>query len=137
MDCTSLTEIQLPEGLEILGMAFGGTGIVSITIPNSVTDCNLGDMPMLKTVHFGENVKTLALSGSGIEVFEIPSSITEIRIEAFKNCASLREIIIPTSVTTIRKHAFQDCTAHVSCANKTNLHAILSIQKHGGQIVRR
>ena len=74
--CSSLTEITLPEGLTALGyMAFRCTGLVSVTLPNSLSTLNTAfkDNRNLQEIHISEGV-------------------TQISCYAFDGCDNLRAI---------------------------------------------
>ena len=69
------------------------SGLISITIPNSVTTIGGG-----------------AFQGcSGLISITIPNSVTSIGGGAFYLCYSLTSITIPNSVTSIGSWAFQGC----------------------------
>ena len=82
---TGLTEIPL--------RLFESTGLLSITIPDSV-------------VSIGDEAFDHCLELTSIT---IPDSVTSIGQDAFYNCTSLTSITIPDSVTSIGHYAFQDC----------------------------
>ena len=87
------TNIVIKEGTKgIGGSVFSGcSGLVSITIPNSVT-----------------SIGEYAFSGcSGLTSITIPESITTIEDYTFQNCSSLASVIIPNSVTRIGAKTFE------------------------------
>lgn len=95
------TSIVIEEGT--LGIASGAfsndgdisssIGLVSINIPNSVT-----------------NIGSSAFSGCrGLTSIEIPNSVTSIREYTFTHCSSLISITIPNSITSIGHEAFCNC----------------------------
>ena len=74
------------------------TGLVSITIPDSVT-----------------SIGNSAFSGcSGLTSIAIPDSVTSIGRAAFWGCSGLTSITIGNSVTSIGSGAFSDCTGLTS-----------------------
>ncbi len=83
---------------EIFQLAFAGSGLTSITIPNTVKS-------IAKESFYG------CLSLTSVT---IPNSITSIGIGAFGNCSSLVSIAIPNSVTSIGGGAFGQCTSLTS-----------------------
>ena len=75
-----------------------GTGIHSITIPESVT--LIGDGAFYGCINLVN--------------ITIPESVTSIGEDAFFRCKKLANITIPKSVTSIGNHAFYYCTSLVS-----------------------
>ena len=70
------------------------SGLMSITIPETVTDIGWG-----------------AFCGcSGLTSVTIPESVTSIGSMAFYNCSRLTSITIPNSVTSIGGSAFSECS---------------------------
>ena len=85
----------IPEGVITVRGFAGCTGLISITIPNSVTiileafnDCY------------------------GLTTITIPNSVTS--VSGFKNCRSLTAITIPESVSYIHPGTFEGCSALAS-----------------------
>ena len=96
-NCSSLTEITIPEGVTTIGnyAFYDCNSLTEITIPDSVT--TIGDYAF-----YNCNLLT---------EITIPEGVTTIGNYAFSDCYSLTEIIIPDSVTSIKSGAFQGCTA--------------------------
>ena len=85
----------IKEGTRLIANnAFAGSGITSITIPNTVTDIGVS-----------------AFRYSALTSMIIPNGITKIRGFAFYHCTSLKSINLPQSITQIQRDAFRDCTA--------------------------
>ena len=96
-NCTSLTEILLPDTLTTIGKtAFSGCkNLVSITLPDSVT-----------------SIADFAFNGcTALTSVVIPHEITSIGIYTFSGCSSLTSVSIPVSVTVIGDSAFNGCSA--------------------------
>ena len=72
--------------------AFHGTGLTSVTIPNSVTGIGVG-----------------AFAGTPLTSVTIPNGVTGIGNDAFFVCSSLTNVTIPDSVTSIGEMAFAGC----------------------------
>ena len=89
------TAINIKEGtVSISDEAFRGcTGLVSITIPNSVTKIDYNAFAYC----------------TGLVSITIPNSVTKIGYNAFENCTGLTSITIGCSVTEIGTGAFKDC----------------------------
>lgn len=108
-DTSSLTTVTfaLPSSLTTIELsAFSGTGITSITIPNSVTT-------------FGSRVFNGCYSLTSVT---LPNMITSIPEGMFWNCP-LTSITIPSTVTSVGPNAFNGCTAltSVTCLATTVL----------------
>jgi len=97
--CKSLVGITIPNSVtEISGGAFSGTGLTSITIPDSVT-----------------SISYQGFSGcTSLTSVTIPNSVTKIEGGAFGFCSGLTNITIPASVTSIGSSAFYSCTSLTS-----------------------
>ena len=101
--CTSLKNITLKEGLEVIGAsAFRGTAVESVVIPSTIVHWDnaaqytgaghgyaFGDCKNLSSVVFKEGIKTITH-------------------KAFQNCPLLKRVVIPASVTDI-SYAFWEC----------------------------
>ncbi len=96
-DCTSLTDVTIPEGVTSIGAsAFEGcTSLTSVTIPDGVT--TIEDFTFL--------------SCAALENVTIPEGVTSIGASAFEECTSLAKVSVPKSVTSIDEYAFCDCTS--------------------------
>jgi len=96
----SRSDVRIPPKIQnntvtqIANNAFEKTGIISVTIPDSVT--SIGERA------FYNCTKLASVT--------IPNSVKFIWPEAFKGCTSLTSITIPESVTRIMSEAFYDCT---------------------------
>jgi len=96
----SATTVNIPAKIKnlpviSLGSAFHDTNITSVTIPNSVTEIEMGA--------FQNCSKLVSVT--------IPNSITGIWDNAFRSCTSLASITIPNSVKTLGDNAFRGCTS--------------------------
>ncbi len=110
-------EVVVPQGItDIYSIAFGGCGVKSVIIPDSVTvigEYAFWDCSSLKSVIIPNSLKSInegTFCGcSSLTSVNIPDSVTSIGCNAFKGCSSLTSIIIPNSVTVIRGDAFSEC----------------------------
>ena len=96
-DCTSLTNIIIPNSVTSLGehCFHSCTSLTSITIPNSVT--SLSDYCIYNC--------------TSLTNITIPEGVTSLGDDCFENCKSLTNIIIPNSVTSLGECCFEDCTS--------------------------
>ena len=105
-NCSSLTEVSLPNGFKILRNTFDGcSNLKNVTIPNSVT-----------------SIESNVFRGCiGLTSITIPNSVTSIGSSAFSGCTGLTSVTIPNSVTSIESKAFIDCTGLKEVINKSDL----------------
>ncbi len=94
-NCSSLTEIIIPDGVEEIGAnCFKGCrSLEKITIPETVIFIGSG-----------------AFCGcSALKEITIPEGIAEIQLETFSGCSSLTSVHLPNSLTKIDEFAFRSC----------------------------
>ena len=125
-DCTALTEIVLPNGLQTIGdNAFKGCSFTEVSLPESVTqvygaftDCNALEKLSLPNCNhvLGAYFGSFSLEQ---QKDSIPDSLKTVIIRggdtvkerAFYECGLLESVIIPDSVTTIGSSAFYGCNS--------------------------
>ena len=119
----TLTVVKLPRTLKRIGKnAFYSTGLVEITIPESVTEIGVGAFERcdnLKSFHgkyASEDGSALIQDGvllafAPADRFEyaIPQGVTSIGEGVFYSNSRLMKVIIPEGVTTIGRRAFDSC----------------------------
>ena len=94
--CSALTGLTLPDTItEVPSGAFNYTGLVTVSLPNTITSINL------RAFERCENLESINL----------PNSITTIGERAFERCENLKNVNFPISLTSIGKEAFKDCNA--------------------------
>ena len=96
MDCSSLKNITIPEGVTSIGnSAFWDSGLTSVTFEEG---------SKLTTIDAG------AFAGcQSLGAITIPEGVTSIENGAFYSCRSMETISIPESVTSIGENAFSRC----------------------------
>lgn len=139
--CRSLTEIELPEGLEMIdNYALASCNFTSVVIPASVTQmgyCVFNSDFNLKTVEIKGNVPSLwdpfidckalqeVLITGGVETIEdrafhnlnslervqIAGGLKTIGKRAFWLCDNLTTVSLPDGVTSIGEEAFKECSS--------------------------
>lgn len=117
-NCTNLTSVTIPLGVEIIGNSafYNCPALTSLNLPNSVI--SIGSSAFRGCT----GIKRLILPDSVIEIgnsaFRECVNITFISLSynlktiggyAFMGCSGFSSIIIPNSVTFIGSFAFQDC----------------------------
>ncbi|MBP5724306.1 MAG: leucine-rich repeat domain-containing protein, partial [Bacteroidales bacterium] len=93
----------------------GSTGLLSVTIPNSVTSIGngaFGGCTSLTSITIPESVGSIGeyafLGCKGLVSITIPNTIISIERGTFSECSNLTTINIPNSVTSIGYSAFSD-----------------------------
>ena len=90
-ECKSLETISLPGSVKSIGShAFAGSGITSISLPDTV------------------------FAGSGITSISLPDTVTQIDDYAFENCAALEKVRYPKSLEKTGWKIFRGCGKFVS-----------------------
>ena len=115
----SVKKVVIEDGVTSIGTAaFSGCGLISITIPNSVTSIETGafyNCSSLTSITIPDSVTSIGDSAfescSSLTNITIPDSVTSIEDSAFESCSSLTNITIPDSVTSIGDSAFESCSS--------------------------
>ena len=123
-NCNQLTEIVLPEGLEVIGDTafYGCTQLKQISLPKSVSQigayaykgCPLqGTLDLMNIKDIGEG----AFEGcTGLTSVVLPENLLRIEASLFQGCTGLTVVNIPQCVTTIGTSAFASCSRLQSVA---------------------
>lgn len=123
-NCNHLTEIVLPEGLEVIGDTafYGCTQLKQISLPKSVSQigayaykgCPLqGTLDLMNIKDIGEG----AFEGcTGLTSVVLPENLLRIEASLFQGCTGLTVVNIPQCVTAIGISAFASCSRLQSVA---------------------
>ena len=123
-NCNQLTEIVLPEGLEVIGDTafYGCTQLKQISLPKSVSQigayaykgCPLqGTLDLMNIKDIGEG----AFEGcTGLTSVVLPENLLRIEAFLFQGCTGLTVVNIPQCVTAIGTSAFASCSRLQSVA---------------------
>ena len=144
-ECTSLTNIKLPDSLTSINYgAFSCcTNLISISIPESVTHISDGDgiyddsafsyCTNLTAFHVDENnlyyssddrgvlfnkekTKLIQVPGAITGSYVVPGGVTSIADRAFYDCSELTRVNLPASLTSVGYQTF------ISCNSLTGIH---------------
>ena len=123
-DCASLKNVELPDGLEEIGLcAFDGSGLESIATPPSVRTIRQGAFfwcNCLRRAVLNEGLEVLGTDEdpsraeywcgvfqlSALESVTLPSTLKRIEHGAFRTCDNLKSIALPEKLEYIGKCAF-------------------------------
>ena len=123
-NCNQLTEIVLPEGLEVIGDTafYGCTQLKQISLPKSVSQigayaykgCPLqGTLDLMNIKDIGEG----AFEGcTGLTSVVLPENLLRIEASLFQGCTGLTVVNIPQCVTAIGTSVFASCSRLQSVA---------------------
>lgn len=117
-DCSKLTNIEMPEGVEYIGYAAfeNCSGLASLTLPKSIKTIepfafvNCSKIPPRLLV-YNNGTKCYGWVGDRNECKEviIPTGVKEIGASAFPGCSLLTKLVIPDGVKYIGESAFGSC----------------------------
>ena len=110
----------VPDGVTTIDeIAFKGSGITSVQLPNSVTtilSSAFASCTRLTSVDLPETLTTLgkgAFRSTAITNLELPDGVKALGESTFEGCTRLRNIDMP-SVTSLSKNVFSGCTSLTS-----------------------
>lgn len=122
--CRSLEELKLPESLTTIGpLAFSALGAASINIPAGLKEIpeRTFEVSDLKSIDIPETVEKIGpkafFRSTKLETVtfgDTPGTVTDIPMQAFCDCQSLRNIKLPAYLRTIGDEAFSGCFALTS-----------------------
>ena len=125
--CTSLTSIEVPEG--VTDICFGAfdtcESVTSISLPSTLK--YIGEWCFLSCLKVSELVLPNSLEYLGDNCFtdmealvsiNLPESLKSMGVGIFDNCFNLTEVTIPTAIKEVPGWAFSNCLS----LTKVNLH---------------
>ncbi|MCR5121501.1 MAG: leucine-rich repeat protein [Ruminococcus sp.] len=117
--CGKLESITIPSSVKRIDEgAFQNSGLLSVKIPDSVTETGrmaFSSCSNLKSITFSKNSKVLnstCTSCNSLESVTIPEGVTKLN-GTFNYCSNLSSITLPNTLTTIDR-AFDDCSRLMS-----------------------
>ena len=143
--CSALTTVQFGSGLTSIPEAlFEGTGLKTITLPESVTSIGMwafADCAKLEQVSFPASLTSI--DGCAFEnctaltAVTLPKRLTKLGNEVFVNCSALKSVWIPKSLTNINGFGggcFKGCTSLTDITFETGITKIADYQFDGSPI---
>lgn len=112
-NCTALTSVDIPASITSItsDLFTGCTSLAAINVAEDNENYSSEDGVVYDK---DKTVLMMYPVGKTDESFVIPSTVTEIKAEAFKDNAYLKNITIPEGVETIGSYNFYNCDALVS-----------------------
>lgn len=123
-DCSSLSTIELPEGMTTVpDYAFSnGSYINTVKIPSTVTEIgeyafyNCVDMYAIDIPDGVQEIKTGTFQKSGLRFAAIPGAVESVGDSAYEDCSKLVSASIPLSVTNVGRNAFDGVSSQFTGA---------------------
>jgi len=113
---TTLTDVTIADGIEIIGSFEGCTNLKSFSMPDSITSIGSSafeDCASLESIALSENLTAIGyrtFSGcTSLESIVIPDSVEDVGLWAFSSCESLKDVTIGTGVKILNHDAFSSC----------------------------
>ena len=141
--CSALTTVQFGSGLaSIPGALFEGTGLKTVTLPESVTSIGswaFANCAKLEQVSFPAGLTSIDLSAfencTALTAVTLPKRLTELGSAVFENCSALKSVWIPKSLTNNGLgDGFKGCTALTDITFETGITKIADRQFDGSPI---
>ena len=136
--CSALTTVQFGSGLtSIPGALFEGTGLKTVTLPESVTSIGpwaFANCAKLEQVSFPAGLTSIDLCAfencTALTAVTLPKHLTELGNEVFANCSALKSVWIPKSLTYNKGFggSFKGCTALTDITFETGITKIADYQ---------
>ena len=141
--CSALTTVQFGSGLtSIPEELFEGTGLKTITLPESVTSIGpwaFANCTKLEQIRFPSGLTSIGHSAfegcTALTAVTLPGRLTELGYAAFENCSALKSVWIPKSLTNNGLgEGFKGCTALTDITFETGITKIADHQFDGAPI---
>lgn len=141
--CSALTTVQFGSGLaSIPGALFEGTGLKTVTLPESVTSIGswaFANCAKLEQVSFPAGLTSIDLGAfencTALTAVTLPKRLTELGSAVFENCSALKSVWIPKSLTNNGLgDGFKGCTALTDITFETGITKIADHQFDGSPI---
>ena len=127
-DCTNLVSVTIPNSVtDIADFAFDGcNGLVNIEVApeNRFYYSENGMLTAKRYAYSDEICGRILVRGVNVVAADVPLGVTGIDSRAFQGCSSLTGVTIPSSVEWIGVGAFQGCTSLTSVAIPSNVEEI-------------
>ncbi|MBE5866001.1 MAG: leucine-rich repeat domain-containing protein [Lachnospiraceae bacterium] len=115
VNCTELTNLQLNEGLELIGKhIIVNTGVEKLVLPESIT--TISDSALagakLTEVNIPLSITELPagmLAVNDFKTFTVPSHVKTISDQAIEECGEMESLIIEEGVEIIGEKVFNNC----------------------------
>lgn len=129
---TSKGNVIIPDGITFIAdLAFYGSAITSVTIPEGVTSLNnytFENCTKLKTVNLPSTLISIndgVFSGcSALEKINLPKNLKTIGKSAFSQCSSLKTVTFNSKLESIGDYAFMECIKLTSLVFPSSLKTI-------------
>ena len=124
---TALNEINIPEGVEIIGGFSHNEKLKKFNIPSSATEIKINNLASLEQIILAEGApfklvdgvllsedgKKVILypSGDKREIYALPEGVEAINNSAFSLARNLKSVTLPSSLKTIGEMAFDGCSS--------------------------
>lgn len=114
--CSGLTALQFPEGLQNIGSLSGCSSLKTLTMPNGITELgSLSECTSLTSITLPNKINTIPnyvfQNCTSLASISIPNTVSEITYHAFDGCTSLSKITLSTELNSIGGYAFAGCSA--------------------------
>lgn len=140
VDFSSMTEISIPEGVEVVPESFfeGCTNIETVNLPSTLEEISYAAFEgctSLTEVNLPADLESIGgyafADCTSLSAIDIPDSVKYIGGYAFTNCTSLGSVEIPEGITCLYEGTFNGCTGLESISLPSTLKTIEDYQFTG------
>ena len=119
-NCKALTEVTLPEGMEVIPdyTFYNCQYLQKINLPTTLKNFGkevFGYCSALQSIAVPEGVTEVTdrqfYNCKALTQVQLPASVTKIGKDAFCYCSALEQIQLPAGIKTIESYGFANCTA--------------------------